>query len=83
MVTTMDKGCYLLDGSVLIPDDQNAKAALSEKGAGEVTKEEAKKRKLREDGKAVSRSFGLASIDFCAGCSDGMLRLYLRYYRSW
>ena len=43
MVTTMDKGCYLLDGSVIIPDDHDAKAALSSKGVGDVTKEEAKK----------------------------------------
>ncbi|MCR5404892.1 MAG: hydratase [Butyrivibrio sp.] len=43
MVTTMDKGCYLLDGSVIIPDDHDAKAALSSKGVGDVTREEAKK----------------------------------------
>ena len=32
MVTTLDKGCYLVNGSTVIPDDNEAKAALASMG---------------------------------------------------
>ena len=32
MVTTLDKGCYLVNGSTIIPDDNEAKAALASMG---------------------------------------------------
>ena len=43
MVTTLDKGCYLLDGKTVIPDDQEAMAVLNANGVSDVSKENAKK----------------------------------------
>ena len=31
MVTTLDKGCFLINGTTIVPDDNNAKAELSSK----------------------------------------------------
>jgi aconitate hydratase len=42
MVTTLDKGCYLLNGTTVIPDDSEAKAALAGNGFADVSKETAK-----------------------------------------
>ena len=42
MVTTFDKGCYLVEGSRIIPDDENAVQELLSLGAGETGKNEAK-----------------------------------------
>ena len=41
MVTTLDKGCYLLNGTTIIPDDSEAGAALKSKGVS-TTKESAR-----------------------------------------
>ncbi|SCY59767.1 hydratase [Butyrivibrio sp. INlla14] len=32
MVTTLDKGCFLINGTTIVPDDNNAQAELSSKG---------------------------------------------------
>ncbi len=42
MVSTLDKGCYLVNGSTLIPDDEQAKDKLSHSGYSDITKEAAK-----------------------------------------
>ncbi len=42
MVTTLETGCFLVNGNTLVPDDADSKAALSALGAGEVTKEAAR-----------------------------------------
>ena len=41
MVTTLDGGCYLVNGNTLIPDDEQAKEKLSALGVSDVTKESA------------------------------------------
>ncbi len=41
MVTTLDKGCFLINGNVIVPDDQEAAEALKAQGVS-VSKEEAK-----------------------------------------
>ena len=41
MVSTLDKGCYLLNGNVIVPDDQDAAKALQAQGVS-VSKEEAR-----------------------------------------
>ncbi len=42
MVTTLDKGCYLLNGTTVVPDDSQAQAVLSANGITDVSKETAK-----------------------------------------
>ncbi|WP_026651527.1 hydratase [Butyrivibrio proteoclasticus] len=42
MVTTLDKGCYLVNGEVIIPDDHEASAALASKGYSDTTRDEAR-----------------------------------------
>ena len=42
MVTAFDKGCFLLGGKTIIPDDENALAKLSSEGFGDVSKDKAK-----------------------------------------
>ncbi|MCR5557550.1 MAG: hydratase [Butyrivibrio sp.] len=41
MVSTLNKGCYLLNGNVIVPDDQDAAKALQAQGVS-VSKEEAR-----------------------------------------
>ena len=41
MVSTLDKGCFLVDGNVIIPDDQDAASALKAQGVS-ASKEEAR-----------------------------------------
>ncbi len=43
MVTTLDKGCYLVNGSTIVPDDSEAGAALASLGVSDETRESAKK----------------------------------------
>ena len=42
MVTTLDKGCYLVNGATIIPDDQEASAKLESQGFSGVSKASAK-----------------------------------------
>ncbi len=42
MVTTLDKGCYLVNGVTIVPDDQEASAKLQSQGFGDVSKETAR-----------------------------------------
>ena len=42
MVTTLDKGCYLVNGVTIVPDDQEASAKLESQGFGDVSKETAR-----------------------------------------
>ncbi len=42
MVTTFDKGCYLVDGRTIVTDDERAAEALAGLGAENVSKESAK-----------------------------------------
>ncbi len=42
MVTTYDKGCYLVDGKTIVPDDERAGKALADLGAGTESRESAK-----------------------------------------
>ncbi len=42
MVTTLDTGCYLLNGTTLIQDDAEASAKLSAQGISDISKESAK-----------------------------------------
>ncbi len=41
MVTTLDKGCYLLNGTTIVPDDEQAQAVLGSHGVN-TSKEDAK-----------------------------------------
>ncbi|MCR5102568.1 MAG: hydratase [Butyrivibrio sp.] len=43
MVSTLETGCYLVNGTELIPDTGDAQAQLSAKAGAEVSKEDAKK----------------------------------------
>ena len=59
MVTTLDKGCFLINGNTIVPDDAEASALLSSKGVN-TSKEEARQNTILDKGPEVSFVSGMS-----------------------
>ena len=84
MVTLLEGGAYLVNGTQIIPDNQDAVARIAAETGKQVTKEEAAKETIaygileshNTSGNTVSYTHLDCSYLYCLGCEYGGLLLW-------